>query len=42
MDKYICVLAYVHRAWGKVKAKLARLYKQLLGHTMYLSVLIGM
>ena len=25
-----------------VKAKLARLYKQLLGHTMYLSTLIGM
>lgn len=29
--KYICVLAYVRSAWGKVKAKLARLYKQLLG-----------
>lgn len=25
-----------------VKAKLAGLYKQLLGHTMYLSALIGM
>lgn len=35
----ICVHAYVCRG---VKAKLARLYKQLLGHTMYLSTLIGM
>lgn len=33
-----CVCVCVQR----VKAKLARLYKQLLGHTMYLSTLIGM
>lgn len=43
-ETVVCAHAHAHACvcTQGVKAKLARLYKQLLGHSLYLSTLIGM